>query len=239
MIPEMYIEQWKENAPWVTLSMIEQDMVISRALVALYNEPKISNALAFRGGTALNKLFIQPAARYSEDLDFVQIASEPIGGTIDAIRNVMDEWMGDPKRKLTERSAKLIYRYKAIDNTTAKLKIEINTTEHFQIESLQKYPFSISSEWFGGEASIVSYTLDELMGTKLRALYQRRKGRDLFDLWFVLDKGMIDVDKVISVFEAHCVKYKDPITRAMFEFITSTSSLNTVALGFNPPASLR
>jgi len=63
MIPEVYIEQWRKNAPWQTLAMIEQDLVISRALVALYQQPKVRECLAFRGGTALNKLYIQPAVR--------------------------------------------------------------------------------------------------------------------------------------------------------------------------------
>ena len=108
MIPEMIVEQWRANAQWPTLSMVEQDMVISRALIALYSEPKIKSTLAFRGGTALNKIFIQPPSRYSEDIDFVQIKSAPIGETIDSIRNALDHWLGEPKRKLTDRSAKLI-----------------------------------------------------------------------------------------------------------------------------------
>ena len=55
------------------------------------------------------------------------------------------------------------------------------------------------------------------MGTKLRALYQRRKGRDLFDLWYALDKQLIDTDSVISIFEKYCQFQQEPVTRAMFE----------------------
>lgn len=217
MIPEIYIEQWRNNAPWVTLPMIEQDMVISKAIIMLYNQVNIKNSLAFRGGTALNKIFIRPAARYSEDLDFVQIKSGPIGETISAVRAALDHWLGEPKRKLTERSAKLIYRYNAIDNTNARLKIEINTTEHFHVMPLQRYLFDMPSEWFSGNTSILSYTLDELMGTKLRALYQRRKGRDLFDLWFVRNKKLINPKNVVSIFEQYCTFNNELITRALFE----------------------
>lgn len=217
MIPELYIEQWKTYAPWSTSLMVEQDLIISRALVCLYNNEHIRNTLAFRGGTALNKIFINPAVRYSEDLDFVQIPDEPIGKTINAIRSVLDSWLGEPRRNFTKRGVKLIYRYKTVDNASAKLKIEINITEHFQVESFQKYSFSVFSEWFNGDTSITSYTLDELMGTKLRALYQRRKGRDLFDLWFTLKNGLIDVSNVVSIFEKYCNFNQEPITRAMFE----------------------
>lgn len=226
MIPQMYVEQWRANAPWVTLSMIEQDMIISRALIDLYNQPKIKNTLAFRGGTALNKIFIQPPSRYSEDIDFVQIKSAPIGETIDSIRRALDHWLGEPKRKLTDRSAKLIYRYTAIDNTNAKLKIEINTTEHFHVLPLENHSFEMSSEWFNGNADIVSYHIDELMGTKLRALYQRRKGRDLFDLWFVLNSKLIDVKNVVSIFEKYAAHNDEPITRALFEKNLSLKKLS-------------
>jgi hypothetical protein len=60
MIPESFIEQWHKQAPWQTLSMVEQDLIISRALIDIYSQPKTQSSLAFRGGTALNKLFIQP-----------------------------------------------------------------------------------------------------------------------------------------------------------------------------------
>ena len=40
----------------------------------------------------------------------------------------------------------------------------------------------MASRWFTGAAKVLTYDLDELLGTKLRALYQRKKGRDLFDL---------------------------------------------------------
>lgn len=67
-------------------------------------ESVIKEALVFRGGTALNKLFIKPSVRYSEDIDFVQKRSEPIGRTIDAIRELLNPWLGEPRWKITQRS---------------------------------------------------------------------------------------------------------------------------------------
>jgi len=217
MISEIFIEQWHKKAPWRTLAMIEQDLIIGRALVDIYAQPKIKSSLVFRGGTALNKLFVQSPVRYSEDIDLVQLASEPIGNTLDSMRSILDPWLGEPKRKLTERSAKLLYRYTAVDNTPAKLKIEINTTEHFHVLPLQTINHKVDSEWFRGSSDILTYQLNELMASKLRALYQRRKGRDLFDLWYVVNENLIDADQVISVFN-YCSKYdQQAISRAMFE----------------------
>ncbi len=127
--------------------MVEQDLIISRALVDLFTHSDIKQSLVFRGGTALNKLYIDPPARYSEDIDLVQLKSEPIGKMLNAIREVLDPWLGAPQRKLSERSAKLIYRYTAVDNTPAKLKIEINTIDlsnrSARMSQLAGYDFTI------------------------------------------------------------------------------------------------
>jgi predicted nucleotidyltransferase component of viral defense system len=56
-----------------------------------------------------------------------------------------------------------------------------------------------------------------LMATKLRALYQRRKGRDLFDWWYVLAQDLIQVRDTIPIFEKYCQHEEEVITRALFE----------------------
>src|SRR3989338_818625 len=204
MIPEVFIENWRKTVPWQMTEQIEQDLMISRALVDLYNAPHVKDALVFRGGTALNKLFINPPARYSEDIDFVQKNADPIGQTIDAIRALLKPWLGDPKWKITQRSAKLIYKYESANKIPSKLKIEINTTEHFQVLPLKTVPFSMDSAWFRGNADIITYEIDELMATKLRALYQRRKGRDLFDVWYVTKQELIDLNRVFEIYSKYC-----------------------------------
>ena len=204
MIPEMYVEQWRNLFRWQSLAQIEQDLIICRALVCLYNNAHIMDRLVFRGGTALNKLFIKDPSRYSEDIDFVQRYAAPIGETLEAIRSVLNPWLGIPQWKITRRSAKLVYKYEAINKQPSKLKIEINTTEHFHVLPLRTERFEVSSEWFAGGAGILTYCIDELMATKLRALYQRRKGRDLFDLWYVATQDLIDVERVIEIFCEYC-----------------------------------
>jgi predicted nucleotidyltransferase component of viral defense system len=216
MIPEFCILQWRKEAPWKESYQVEQDLIISRALIDLYSNSLIRENLAFRGGTALYKLFIKPAARYSEDIDLVQLKEQPIGDTLNAIRSAL-KWLGEPQRKLTERSAKMVYRYTTTDNLNKKLKIEINTTEHFKINELEAKSLQVKNPWFTGESSIITYNINELMGTKLRALYQRRKGRDLFDLWIVIKNDMVDCKAVVECFLGYCLHDKQQITRAIFE----------------------
>jgi len=94
--------------------------------------------------------------------------------------------------------------YESANKIPAKLKIEINTTEHFQVLLFKIIPFSMDSAWFTGTANIITYEMDELMATKLRALYQRRKGRDLFDVWYVADRKLINLNRVLDIFSKYC-----------------------------------
>jgi predicted nucleotidyltransferase component of viral defense system len=93
----------------------------------------------------------------------------------------------------------------------------MNSREHFSVMGLVNRPFAVDNAWFRGEASITTYALEELLGTKLRALYQCRKGRDLFDLWLALTAGGADPDAVLTCFR-HYMEDSDSVpTRAVFE----------------------
>ena len=72
MIPRAHITHWRQIAPWPSDAQVEQDLVLSRAIVELFSDPHIASALAFRGGTALHKLVFETPGRYSEDIDLVQ-----------------------------------------------------------------------------------------------------------------------------------------------------------------------
>jgi predicted nucleotidyltransferase component of viral defense system len=196
------IIEWRKVAPWRELRYIEQDMIITRALIAIYNDEYLSSKLAFRGGTAIHKLFIKPQVRYSEDIDFVQIDSEPIGLILDNIRDVMT-FLGKPRIKQKMNNNTLLYRFEVEEpaGIISRLKIEINCREHFSVYGLELHNFSMINQWFSGDCNILTYNLNELIGTKLRALYQRKKGRDLFDIYMVLKNTLIDVDKVVECYK--------------------------------------
>ncbi len=146
MIARDYIIEWGKNVPWVESLHIEQDLIISRALVEIFNHPKLSSSLAFRGGTALYKLFISPPMRYSEDIDLVQIQAGNIGEIMGAIKEVVNPILGNPKWKLSEGRATLFYKFQPEEHpeTTAKLKIEINTREHFSVLGFTTKHFSMT-----------------------------------------------------------------------------------------------
>jgi len=230
MIPKDFITEWRAHAPWISDRQVEQDLVISRALVELFSRPAIANTLAFRGGTALYKLHFRPAARYSEDIDLVQTAPGAIGPALDAIRDALDGWLGSPQWKQSEGRVTLNYRFQSEDvpPIRLKLKVEINSREHFTAFGLKDHRFEITSRWFTGTADLRTYELDELLGTKLRALYQRKKGRDLFDLGLALRREGVSPDRIIDAFARYMDEDGARVTRAMFEQNLATKKSDSV-----------
>ncbi|MEQ1507567.1 MAG: nucleotidyl transferase AbiEii/AbiGii toxin family protein [Myxococcota bacterium] len=218
MIPQPWIEAWRAEAPWASAALVEQDLVLSRAIVEIFRVPELAAALAFRGGTALHKVHLRPGARYSEDIDLVQAVPAPIGPTFDRVRSVLDPWLGTPKRDLKEGRVNLIYRFTSQEDPPRqlRLKIEINSREQFAVFGHTKVPFEVRSDWFTGSAELTTFHLDELMGTKLRALYQRKKGRDLFDMAMALDHGA-DPERIVACFSRYMTEGGHHVTRAQFE----------------------
>ena len=219
MIPHDYITQWRERAPWSEDFQVEQDLVISRALVEIFSNPVLAGSLAFRGGTALYKLYLMPPARYSEDVDLVQVEPGPAGPMMDGLRNALDPWLGEARWKQSQGRVTFGYRFQSEDAPAMRLrlKVEINTREHFAALDFAKCPFAVESRWYSGRIDITTFELDELLATKMRALYQRRKGRDLFDLAMGLADGRSDAGRIAAVFQEYMDREGGPVTRAMFE----------------------
>ena len=111
MIPQSYINHWKNYYNWPLEEQVEQDLLICRILLEMYSDPILANQLAFRGGTALQKLYFNKITRYSEDIDLVQINVGAIGETINRIRSIIDPWLGTPSYKRNEGGFVLYYTF--------------------------------------------------------------------------------------------------------------------------------
>ncbi|MCK9254775.1 MAG: nucleotidyl transferase AbiEii/AbiGii toxin family protein [Bacteroidales bacterium] len=247
MIPKEHIVEWKETVPWTDAQMVEQDLIICRALVAIYDDEFLSSHLAFRGGTALHKLYLSPQPRYSEDIDLVQIKPESIGAILDRLRKVLS-FLGKPIIKQKQNNNTLVFKTESTfpPIIPIRLKIEINCKEHFSVLGLVKIPFEVKSQWFNGSCEITTYQLDELIGTKLRALYQRKKGRDLFDLWKALENPNLNTKNVVKCYRRY-IEFSDGdsptqtvyianMEEKMQEdiFLNDTQALLRPILTFNP-----
>ncbi len=204
MIPQAYITEWGNNVPWQSNEQVEQDLVICRAVVEIFKDDFLADSLAFRGGTALHKLYLKPQPRYSEDIDLVQIRAEPIKETIQHLQKALS-FLGKAKVTPRKDNNTVYYRFESEFPPVQKmkLKIETNCREHFSILGWEKKSFNLKSEWCKGECQLTTYKLEELLGTKLRALYQRRKGRDLFDLWKALTSSNANPDLIIKCYKEY------------------------------------
>lgn len=220
MIPRANITAWRAQAPWSSDAQIEQDLVVCRAAVEIFSHPLLTGHLAFRGGTALHKLYLTPPARYSEDIDLVQTQAGPIGDIMNAMHGLFDPWLGQPRRKRSEGTMTMIYRFESeiAPVTPLRLKIEVNTREHFAVHGFVRKRFTVDNPWFQGAADLVTYEVEELLATKLRALYQRSKGRDLYDLAAAVERlPNLDSAKLVECFERYMEREGHRVSRAQFE----------------------
>lgn len=216
MIPQSSITQWRSKAPWQDDFQVEQDLIIERALVEIFSDPFLKENLAFRGGTALHKLHLQPQARYSEDIDLVQMKAGPIKPIIQGMQKQLS-FLGKPVIKQKANNNTLVFRFQSEGDVPMKLKVEINCREHFTVFGLQDMLVNVESDWFTGQATVPTFSLDEMMATKLRAMYQRKKGRDLFDMYHAMTRpGGIDVKRVIEAWKYYLKQEGHEISGKLF-----------------------
>jgi predicted nucleotidyltransferase component of viral defense system len=252
VIPRSNITAWRMVAPWPDDTHVEQDLVLSRALVEIFRRPAVAEQFAFRGGTALHKLFFNPPGRYSEVIDLVQRRAGPIGPAVDDLRAALDPWLGKPTWKTGRGRFTLCHRFETTFQPAVRMrvKLEVNTREHFAVDGIVQHRLNVENPWFAGTAEITTYTLSELLGTKLRALYQRKKGRDLFDLALGLDHRDVDLDRLVGAFGKYMAYGGTPTTRAQVEanlagkmedagFLGDVAPLLRTGLGYDPRTAWR
>lgn len=217
MIPSQNIVAWGAVAPWADQRQIEQDLIISRALVDIFADDVLRAALRFRGGTALNKLHFPAPLRYSEDIDLVRTSAGPIGPVLDRLRVVLEPWLGKAQFDQSPVAPKFRFRVDAEDGSGVpiRLKVEINTREIEAFDPSANFSFSVANPWFSGETAIPTFSREEMLATKLRALLQRDKGRDLFDLAHALSTfDGLDEGRVVAHLARYLALQEQSLSRA-------------------------
>ena len=98
---------------------------------------------------------------------------------------------------------KVMWRFAFADGVPGKIKLEINTFERSPMMELTTRCHAVENPFFSGAADIPTFQPEELVATKLRALYQRKKGRDLYDLWLALTVLELDPEKIVAAYPAY------------------------------------
>ena len=202
MVPQAALNAWAQQAPWPNDLDIEQDLILSRSIVEIANHPLLGGELAFRGGTSLHKLHVPQPWRYSNDLDYVRTTNGPIKELMAAVRETMHAiGLEETSYEVKSDIANLKFDGEPTRGPGGlRVKVEINTRETTPFAERIALPYTVTNPWFTARADVLTFSLEELLGTKLRALYQRRKGRDLFDLWIGLEHLSADPDAVIDAY---------------------------------------
>ena len=207
MMQQTHLTAWQAHAPWPKRSQIEQDLRLSRGVAAIFGDEVLREHLAMRGGTVLHKAHLAPAARYSEDIDLVLVKAMDTDTLDRHLRRVLTPVLGRPSdsliadawlaiRNVLRPSKILRTAYKFIPlglQREETIKVEVNLNESASLYPLVDVALDVLDE--DGDlmqATARSYDINEMLGTKTRALMQREQGRDLFDLahaWQLSEAG--------------------------------------------------
>jgi len=178
--------------------IIEKDYVLGWLLAGIANDPQLARSWIFKGGTCLRKCYYE-TYRFSEDLDFTVVgngpeAPEDLIAVFQSIRDWLQEESGiglviDDRSFQRRRNlrgnpttqGRLAYRGPNLPRQLPKVKIDITSDEiHAHPAVIRPIGHQYSDTLSVSEA--VSYSLIELFAEKLRALAERCRPRDLYDV---------------------------------------------------------
>ena len=205
-------------------------------MVAVFEDRFLKTQVAMRGGTLLHKVYLAPPCRYSEDIDLVVIGERPEDHIRKALQRVLRDVLGNPKSSVWDalslairntvkpsRVLRMTYSVPSVIQQALSLGIvvEANVTERRSHRPMVQIPFGLSFRDAALETKINGYDIHEMLGTKLRALFQRRRGRDLFDLYWALtmSKPAVDPVAVIASFQHYLRQEGSTAGRAEFAAI--------------------
>lgn len=199
MIPRDSIVEWGVTHPWPEFDQIEQDLLLSKSIIEISNDDILGEELALRGGTAFHKLFLPKPYRYSEDLDYVRTTEGGVGDIMTRLTELGTR-LGFNVKTRFGRYPKVIWRFTSESGIPGRIKIEINTFERSPVYGFDYIEHDIQSSYYTGKASAKTFKAPELVASKIRALYQRSKGRDLYDIWLALTEYKVETDKILGAF---------------------------------------
>ena len=253
----------QQQVPWPNLRQVEQDLLLCRAMTALFDDAFLKTQIAMRGGTLLHKVHLAPASRYSEDIDLVVIGDRPDEHVRKAINRVLLGVLGRPTSsawqavKLAVRNAvkpskvlRVIYRVPSVTDprgTPLEIVIEANVTERKSYRPISLLPFSYLFRDEMVATTVNGFEIHEMLGTKMRALFQRRRGRDLFDLYWALTEAGTPVNpaEIIELFLYYLQQEGTVATRDEFigllqshlndrGFLTDMNALLRTGIAYDP-----
>lgn len=177
--------------------IIYKDYVITVILEKI-SERQYSDKLIFKGGTCLKKIYFEET-RFSVDIDFTCLED---GTPDEMITDLKDELEDNSVRSITfdkirehgrwGDSVSYKVKYKDLNEHPNSVKIDLSLRE---LPILQPQIRDILNPDYENipEFGLYVFPLKEMLAEKIRAVFTRKAARDVFDVWFLLRKG-VDLD---------------------------------------------
>jgi predicted nucleotidyltransferase component of viral defense system len=179
--------------------VIEKDYVLGWLLAAIASEPRFADSWVFKGGTCLRKCYYE-TYRFSEDLDFTIINGGPETAEelVPALQSVADWLRGrsgidievtanDVRRGRNRRGnattvVRVAFRGPRNPPGLPKVKIDLTSDEVLAAPVVKRSILHPYSDATALSAQVTAYSIAELLAEKIRALVERCRPRDLYDV---------------------------------------------------------
>ena len=191
-ITETILRNWADAIGIGDTKLAEHDYRITHLIHAIYSNEFLAQRLLLKGGSAINKFYLGELSRLSVDLDFnhsgskeevLEDAKEVRSSIIDTIKNHDSSYATNYDHSYEQTTVRA--KYNAVAGEAVQpIKIEISHVERFPILGSLTKGLALDT---GESIKVGTYSLEELLATKLRALYDRLKARDVYDLYMAYD----------------------------------------------------
>lgn len=179
---------------------VEKDFVISVILLLIHELPEFSrysDKMVFRGGTCIKKVFYPDETRFSEDLDFMGLTLEESKSFLEATNGLIGRNLGVTTFDRTEteyenaRGLDFVLYYTSVLQQRNHITFNLSTSSPIEQSSRMKVRVA---PYFSESPTVLALGINEILAEKMRALLQRRQPRDVFDVWFLIEKKGIKLD---------------------------------------------
>jgi len=210
---------------------VEKDYVLGWVLMAIQVHPECQKTWIFKGGTCLKKCFFDNY-RFSEDLDFTILAQDHIEEALmKKILKDVGEWVYEQSGiELPEKhtsvdlyknphgvfsiEGKLTYFGPLKQKTNfPRIKLDLTAHEKMVLAPERRAIFHNYSDKPTDAPFALSYCYEEIFAEKLRALAERARPRDLYDVIHLYEERhrLSDKDKFIESLSDKCEFKKIPV----------------------------
>ncbi len=155
-------------------------------------------------------MHLEKSLRFSEDIDFEHKGNQDIGRTLKAIKLIFGKANLNIEINRKKNNYEILFLYESqTAKNPGKVKIEISDREDFSILGYTQKPIHLDNTCFLSDIMMNTYNINEILSQKTRALYQRDKGRDLYDLYVSRLHPDFDMKKIAQCFIRHMTVKKD------------------------------